>query len=84
MDAFAVAEQMLGDITLSSSQIAELRAINYQYWLRVSEMTSAAGGGPPDRPLTAAETAELHAMVVARLDAMLTPEQRAAAAARRG
>ena len=78
-----MAEEMLGEVTLtlSSGQLAELRAIDHEYWWRVHELVSA--GGPDgaaadrDRPLTPAETAELDAMLVSRLTAMLTPEQRA-------
>ncbi|HKG90771.1 MAG TPA: hypothetical protein VKA84_02695 [Gemmatimonadaceae bacterium] len=83
MDAFSLAEAELGGVSLGPGQLAELRAINHEYWRRVHELVSAPGAGPADRPLTAAETTELRAMVVARLEAMLTPEQRAARQRRR-
>ena len=77
-----MADEMLGEVTLtlSSSQLAELRAIDHEYWWRVHELVSAGGAAAADRdrPLTPAETAELDAMLVSRLTAMLTPEQRAA------
>lgn len=84
MDALTMAEELFGDLHLDSEQVAQLRAINYQYWLDVHELLHHPGRpGGPEGELTEAETAELETRVKGDLLEILTPEQRRAVDARR-
>ncbi|CAN5532721.1 hypothetical protein BH24GEM3_BH24GEM3_17820 [soil metagenome] len=91
MDAFTVAEEMLGAMTLNAEQLAQLRAINHGYYQRLFTLLSQpnAGAGPgddaaasttarADRDLTAAEVAELRRLLEADILDLLTHEQRQA------
>lgn len=84
MDVFSLAAEMLGDMALSSGQLAHLRAINTRHYLQVYDFLRGPDGRIEDRPLTEAETAELHAMLVADILEILSPEQRSALDLRSG
>lgn len=83
MDAFAVADELLGDIQLTSGQLAGLRAINHRYFTEVYALlhppgeqdAHAAAGGEP--ALTARQTAELRVRLERDVRDLLTPAQRA-------
>ena len=90
MDAFAVAAELLGDIQLTSGQLAGLRAINHKYFTEVYALLHPAGqedaraassadvGTPAAEPaLTEQQTAELRAMLERDVRSLLTPAQRA-------
>jgi Spy/CpxP family protein refolding chaperone len=78
MDAFGTAAGMLGDLALTSGQIAQLRAINTKHYLAVHELLRGPDGRAEERDLTGAETATLRAVLVADILEILTPEQRGA------
>ena len=84
MDAFSTAAELLGDMQLTSDQLAQLRAINYKYQLEVAHRLHARKESGPTAPaspqagLTPQDYASLRAMIVADIQEMLTPEQRAA------
>lgn len=87
MDAFTVAEELLPGIHLTSGQLAQLRAINYEYYTRLFALSRTPLPGAPQpqpdappvvREPTPAEAGELRATLVAEIRAMLTPDQRRA------
>jgi hypothetical protein len=91
MDAFTVAAEVLGELQLTSGQLAELRAINHAHWQAVyallhppeSDVPRAVAGEEPASPaaevsLTAEQVADLRAMLERNVRALLTPEQREA------
>lgn len=69
--AFAVAGRMLGDITLTASQTAQLRAIDHKYQQSLYTMLQG-----DSRPPTNAERAQLDDCAAREIMNMLTPEQR--------
>lgn len=87
MDAFTVAEDLLPGIRLTPGQLAQLRAINHEYYTRLfalsrsrapeAQRLAEEGVSAPREP-TPAERAELRAMLVREIRDMLTPEQRRA------
>lgn len=68
---------MLGEMALTSSQLAEFRAINTRYYLRVRDLLRGADGREEERELSAEEIAALREMLVEDVLATLSPEQRA-------
>lgn len=72
MDAYAVAGEILGDLALSPGQVAQLRAIDHEHQQRLCALVH--GGREP----SAAERAELRALLASAVRGILTPEQRAA------
>ena len=91
MDAFTVATDLLGDLQLTSGQLAELRAINHKYWQAVyallhppdDDTQRAAVGEEPASPaaevsLTAQQFADFRAMLERDVRGLLTREQREA------
>jgi len=91
VDAFTVATDLLGDLQLTSGQLAQLRAINHKYWQAVyallhppdEDAQRAAVGEEPASPaaevsLTAQQVADLRAMLEGDVRNLLTPEQREA------
>jgi hypothetical protein len=89
VDAFSVAAELLGDLPMTSGQLAQLRAVNHRYWQEVYTLLHPAGEGAPDAnpwaegapagasALSERDTAALRAMLEREVAAMLTPEQRA-------
>jgi Spy/CpxP family protein refolding chaperone len=90
VDAFTVAAELLGDLQLTSSQLAQLRAINHKYWQAVFALLhprdddAQRAALPVERAtpaaepsLTARQTADLRAMLDREVRALLTPQQRA-------
>lgn len=97
MDAFTVATDLLGDLQLTSGQLAQLRAINHRYWQEVYTLLHPTGADakstdlpeegatPAAAPsLTERQTAALRAMLEGEIRAILTREQRAAVEGTRG
>jgi hypothetical protein len=91
VDAFTVAADLLGDLQLTSGQLAELRSINHKYWHAVHALLHppddaaqrAAVREAPAIPaaaasLTAQQVADLQAMLERDVRNLLTPEQREA------
>lgn len=82
MDAFTMAEDMLHGIELSADQLAQLRAINHEYYTRLFALsrsgTAGDAKGAATRTATPAEMEELHATMAREIREMLTPEQRRA------
>ncbi len=78
MDAFTVAAEILGDRQLTSGQIAQLRAINQRYWQAVSAIrhSGAEQGEQGAVALTAAQVAELRAMLEWEIRSLRAPDQR--------
>ena len=70
--AFSVAEHLLGRLTLTPGQTAQLRAIDHKYQQSLYTMLSGARRAP-----TEAERSQLDAMAARAIIEMLTPEQRA-------
>lgn len=68
MDVFIVAEELLGDMHLTSGQLGQLRALNYRLLLKTV---------PRETPLLPPEEEALRALVVEEILQMLTPDQRA-------
>ena len=75
--AFTVAKRMLGDLTLSPPQLAQLRAIDRKYQQALFTLLDGAQRAP-----TTAEILPLDEMAARDILAMLTPEQLAALPAR--
>jgi Spy/CpxP family protein refolding chaperone len=78
MNALTMAARMLGNMELTSGQMAQLHALNRKYAQQVYTMLHDSGGGsaPLRRELTEAEEAELNARLRSDILGMLTPEQR--------
>jgi hypothetical protein len=75
LSAYAEAERLLGDVELTTGQLAQLRAIDAAHQRRLFALLHAAGrSGEP----TEAEIAALRRRIDADLFAILTPEQRRA------
>lgn len=77
MSAYEIAAKLLGDVSWSPGQLAELRAIDSKYQQRLFTLLH---GERPDaahreRP-TDDELSRLDAMAAADIRAMLTPDQR--------
>lgn len=68
MNVFTVAEELLGDIHLTSGQLGQLRALEYRLLLE---------SVPRNAALSPAEEEGLRALVVEEILQMLTPDQRA-------
>ncbi|MDQ3697343.1 MAG: hypothetical protein M3373_04875 [Gemmatimonadota bacterium] len=82
MDFFAVAAEVLGDIKLSSGQLAQLRAIDRKYQQRLYTLLHDSGvaGTPSDsmggaRDPTAEEAAELRAMIESDIREIVATKQ---------
>jgi hypothetical protein len=73
MNALTVAADILGNISLSPGQLAQLRALNRKYAQRAYSLLHESSA--PRRELSDAEAADLQAMLVSDILAMLTPEQ---------
>jgi Spy/CpxP family protein refolding chaperone len=69
--AFSVAERLLDGVTLTPSQIAQLRAIDHKYQQSLYSMLHGARRAP-----TEAERSQLDDTAVRDIMEMLTPEQR--------
>ena len=78
MDVFSVAAAMLGGISLSPSQLANLRAINTAFYLQMEKLLRAGGGPDAGRELTPEENQTLRSMLVEGILDTLSPEQRRA------
>jgi Spy/CpxP family protein refolding chaperone len=89
MDAFTIAAQMLPAVELTSSQLAQLRAINRNhqqqlYALQHQSEDDAESSARPESPfragspVTDAHDADLDAVLTSNIRAILTPEQRSA------
>jgi hypothetical protein len=83
VDAFTVAAELLGDLQLTSGQLAQLRALNHNYWHTVAVLLHPAddderSAAPPaaEPSLSAQQTADLRAMLERDVRRLLTPEQR--------
>jgi hypothetical protein len=74
MNALTIASELLGNLELSSGQLAQLRALNRKYAQRVYTLLHPSDA-PTRLALTEAEAADLHAKLTADILAMLTPEQ---------
>jgi hypothetical protein len=74
--AFTVAARLLGNLTLSPVQMAQLRAIDRKYQQALFTVLSGA-----ERTPTSTEIMELDGMATRDILAMLTPEQLAALSA---
>jgi len=68
--AFAVAARLIGDVSLTRSQWAQLRAIDRRYQQALFTLLGGAQRAP-----TAAELAPLDDAAARDIVAMLTPEQ---------
>jgi hypothetical protein len=75
LSAYAEAERLLGDVELTTGQLAQLRAIDMAHQRRLFALLHAAG---PRRDPTEEEVAALRERIDADLLALLTPEQRRA------
>ena len=87
MDPFTMAELLLGDLTLTSGQLAQLRAINTKYFTELHALEQATGpergaraeeslaDGPPAIPESA--LAALDAQIARDIRDMLSEDQRA-------
>jgi uncharacterized membrane protein len=73
MNALNVAADILGNISPSPGQLAQLRALNRKYAQRVYSLLHESDAIRLE--LTDAEAADLQAMLVSDILAMLTPEQ---------
>src|SRR5207237_8224880 len=69
--AFTVAERMLGGLTLSVGQLAQLRAIDRKYQQRLFTLLDGV-----EREPTSAEVWQLDDMAARDIAEMLTPDQR--------
>ena len=78
MDAFTSAAELLGEMPLSAEQLAQLRAINTDHFLRLHALLRAPDGRSEERDPTGEETATLRARLVVDILEMLSPEQREA------
>lgn len=76
MDVFSVAAEMLGEMSLSPGQLANLRAIDAELYRRTAGILRAADGRVAERELTAEEARGLREMLVAAILDTLTPAQR--------
>lgn len=76
MDAFTVAEDLLGDMVLSPDQLAQLRAINYQFHLDVVDILRGSGRDVARGHLTEGEVAGLRRKLEADILELLEPGQR--------
>lgn len=87
MDAFAVADELLGGIELTTGQLTQLRVLNHKYFTEVYALLHPAGAqdapalASAEPALTASQAAALRAMLERDVRAMLTPAQRALLAA---
>ena len=84
MGAYAIAEALLGNIPLTPTQSAQLRALDRKYYQHLQDLERASVGRPRP-PADVAATggarvehrlADLEARISADVMAMLTPEQR--------
>ena len=73
MNALRVASQILGDMDLSSGQLAQLQALNRKYAQRVYSLTHQAD--TTKRELTDTEVVAIQAQLRSDILALLTPEQ---------
>jgi len=91
MDVFEVVHELLGDLPLTTGQLTQLRAIDRKYWQAVFtllhpehgddwrlDLRAGPGSAGAAPSLSADQTADLHAMLVREVRALVTPEQRAA------
>ena len=69
--AFSVAERLLGRVTLTTGQIAHLRAIDHKYQQSLYAMLDGARRAP-----TATERLQLDGAAAREIMEILTPEQR--------
>jgi hypothetical protein len=69
--AFAVAKRVLGDLTLTVGQLAQLRAIDRKYQQGLFTLLDGAQRAP-----TSAEIAQLDEIAMRDILEMLTPGQR--------
>jgi hypothetical protein len=93
VDAFTVVAELLGDLELTSGQLAQVRAINHKYWQKVytllhppgeeGRLATPGATASSVESLTERQTADLRAMLERDVRAILTPEQRAALVAKR-
>jgi hypothetical protein len=74
VNALAVAAEMLGDLELSSGQLAQLRALDRKYAQRVYTLLHDSDGAKRD--LTELEAAGLRAQLESDITDLLTAEQR--------
>jgi Spy/CpxP family protein refolding chaperone len=90
MDAFTVAAEMLGGLSLTSGQLAQLRAIDRKFFQEVytrlhpseeegqrADTREQSVVRPAESSLTARQNDELRAMLERDVRELLTPEQRA-------
>lgn len=66
-----MAELLLGDLPLTSGQLAQLRALNTKYFTALAGLERASGSA-------AGDTAALRVMIAADIRDMLSEEQRVA------
>ena len=69
MDPFTMARLLLGDLELTSGQLAQLRAINTKYFTELAALMREGDIGARDM-------AALHAVIASDIGDMLTGEQR--------
>lgn len=77
--AFTVAARLLGNVTLSRSQLAQLRAVDRQYQQALFDLLDGSRRAP-----TTGEIRTLDEIAGRDILAMLTPDQLAALPAHRG
>ncbi len=84
MDPFTMAERVLGNLEMTSDQLAQLRAINTKYFTELAALERNAGGesragADPARsePASGARAmTALHAMIASDIRDLLTAQQR--------
>jgi hypothetical protein len=69
-----MAKELLGDLEPSPGQLAQLRALDRKYAQRVYSLLHESD--IPRQELTDGEAADLRAMLVSDILALLTPEQK--------
>ena len=86
LDAYAVADELFGDVPLTTGQRAQLRALDHRYWQAVFDLLHRDDEAPGARStpastaptLTPEQRAALRTMLEDAIREMATPAQRAA------
>lgn len=76
MNAYTVAEEMLGGMELTPMQVAQLRAIDHEHQQRLFALLHP-DGAEPARAAAPEELAGLRAALESGIRGLLTPDQRA-------
>lgn len=83
MDPFTMVERLLGDAELTSSQLAQIRALNTRYFTELAAIDRGSGKPRRRRPNELADSpasrfASLMSSIASDIREVLTDEQRAA------